>query len=52
MTGWAQANGLRGQTSIADRTRLDNYCISNWSPPLELRVVAKTVAEVLRFRGA
>lgn len=51
ITGWAQVNGLRGQTSIADRVEWDNYYIRNWSLRLDLRVIALTVAEVLRFRG-
>jgi exopolysaccharide biosynthesis polyprenyl glycosylphosphotransferase len=50
ITGWAQANGLRGQTSIADRVELDNHYIKNWSPGLELRTLALTFAEVVRFR--
>jgi exopolysaccharide biosynthesis polyprenyl glycosylphosphotransferase len=49
ITGWAQANGLRGQTSIADRVQFDNHYIRNWSPGLELRTVALTLAEVVRF---
>jgi exopolysaccharide biosynthesis polyprenyl glycosylphosphotransferase len=51
ITGWAQVNGLRGQTSIADRVEWDNYYIQNWSLKLDLRIIALTVAEVLRFRG-
>jgi len=50
MTGWAQVNGLRGQTSIADRVEWDNYYIQNWSLGLDLRIIAMTVSEVLRFR--
>ena len=50
MTGWAQVNGLRGQTSIADRVEWDNYYIQNWSLALDLRIIVMTVSEVLRFR--
>jgi exopolysaccharide biosynthesis polyprenyl glycosylphosphotransferase len=50
ITGWAQVNGLRGQTSIADRVEWDNYYIRNWSLALDLKIVMLTVAEVLRFR--
>jgi exopolysaccharide biosynthesis polyprenyl glycosylphosphotransferase len=50
ITGWAQVHGLRGQTSIADRVEWDNYYIQNWSLRLDLRILAMTVAEVLRFR--
>jgi exopolysaccharide biosynthesis polyprenyl glycosylphosphotransferase len=52
ITGWAQANGLRGQTSIADRIELDNYYINNWSPGLELRTLALTFAEIVQLREA
>jgi exopolysaccharide biosynthesis polyprenyl glycosylphosphotransferase len=51
ITGWAQVHGLRGQTSIADRVELDNYYIRNWSLMLDLRIMALTIAEILRFRG-
>ena len=51
ITGWAQVNGLRGQTSIADRVEWDNWYIQNWSLRLDLRIIALTIAEVLRFRG-
>jgi exopolysaccharide biosynthesis polyprenyl glycosylphosphotransferase len=50
MTGWAQVNGLRGQTSIADRVEWDNYYIQNWSLGLDMRIIAMTVSEILRFR--
>ena len=50
ITGWAQVNGLRGQTSIADRVEWDNHYIENWSLGLELRTIALTLAEILRFR--
>jgi exopolysaccharide biosynthesis polyprenyl glycosylphosphotransferase len=52
ITGWAQVNGLRGQTSIADRVEWDNFYIRNWSLTFDLRILALTVAEVLRFRGS
>ena len=51
ITGWAQVSGLRGQTSIADRVEWDNHYVRNWSLRLDLRIVALTLAEVLRFRG-
>lgn len=31
MTGWAQVNGLRGQTSLKDRIKYDLYYLENWS---------------------
>jgi exopolysaccharide biosynthesis polyprenyl glycosylphosphotransferase len=52
MTGWAQVNGLRGQTSIGDRVEWDNYYIRNWSLGLDLRILARTAAGLLRgFAG-
>jgi lipopolysaccharide/colanic/teichoic acid biosynthesis glycosyltransferase len=51
ITGWAQVNGLRGQTSIADRVEWDNWYIQNWSVRRDLRIIVLTIAEVLRFRG-
>lgn len=49
ITGWAQVNGLRGPTSIADRAEWDRHYIHNWSLALELRIVAMTLAELTRF---
>ena len=43
ITGWAQVNGLRGDTSIRDRVKYDIYYIENWSPLLDLRILFKTV---------
>ncbi|TCK20896.1 exopolysaccharide biosynthesis polyprenyl glycosylphosphotransferase [Pseudonocardia endophytica] len=48
LTGLAQVNGLRGDTSIADRVRHDNYYIANWSLWLDLRILLLTVREVVR----
>ncbi|WP_442929977.1 sugar transferase [Mycolicibacterium sp. BiH015] len=48
MTGWAQVNGLRGQTSIADRADFDNYYIANWSLILDLKILILTALAVLR----
>jgi len=52
ITGWAQVNGLRGQTSIADRVEWDNYYIRNWSLRLDFKIMMLTVAEVLRMRDS
>jgi exopolysaccharide biosynthesis polyprenyl glycosylphosphotransferase len=52
ITCWAQVNGLRGQTSIADRVEWDNYYIRNWSLRLDLKIVLLTFGEVLRFRDS
>jgi exopolysaccharide biosynthesis polyprenyl glycosylphosphotransferase len=50
ITGWAQVNGLRGQTSIEDRVEWDNHYIENWSLGLELRTLLLTIGSVLFFR--
>jgi exopolysaccharide biosynthesis polyprenyl glycosylphosphotransferase len=51
LTGLAQVSGLRGDTPISDRARFDNYYIENWSLWLDVKVVLRTVAEVLRGGG-
>ncbi|CAN5601312.1 undecaprenyl-phosphate glucose phosphotransferase [soil metagenome] len=48
VTGWAQVNGLRGQTSIADRAEWDNYYIENWSVWLDIKILLLTVPAMLR----
>jgi exopolysaccharide biosynthesis polyprenyl glycosylphosphotransferase len=51
ITGWAQVNGLRGQTSLAERIELDNYYIDNWSFALDLKIGLLTLATVLSAHG-
>ena len=46
ITGWAQVNGLRGKTSIADRAEWDNHYIENFSLWLDLKIVLLTVLAV------
>ncbi|MEA2633984.1 MAG: hypothetical protein QOH92_751 [Chloroflexota bacterium] len=48
ITGWAQVNRLRGDTSIQERVRLDNYYVEHWSPWLDLVIALRTVGEILR----
>ncbi len=48
ITGWAQVNGLRGKTSLADRVEWDNYYIENWSLWLDLKISLMTFVAVLR----
>ena len=43
MTGWAQVNGLRGDTSIEDRVKYDIWYIENWSLGLDIKILLKTV---------
>jgi exopolysaccharide biosynthesis polyprenyl glycosylphosphotransferase len=42
MTGWAQVNGLRGNTSIADRVQHDLYYLENWSLSFDLKILIQT----------
>jgi exopolysaccharide biosynthesis polyprenyl glycosylphosphotransferase len=50
LTGLAQVSGLRGNTSIADRARYDNFYIENWSLWLDTKIVLRTFSEVV-FHG-
>jgi exopolysaccharide biosynthesis polyprenyl glycosylphosphotransferase len=51
LTGLAQVNGLRGDTSIEDRARFDNFYIENWSLWLDVKIIIRTVREVFFARG-
>jgi len=52
MTGWAQVNGLRGDTSIAERTKYDLWYIENWSLLLDIKILIRTVFSIFRSRNA
>jgi len=43
ITGWAQVNGLRGDTSLEDRVEYDIYYVENWSLIFDLKIVILTV---------
>jgi exopolysaccharide biosynthesis polyprenyl glycosylphosphotransferase len=47
MTGWAQVNGLRGNTPIDERTKYDIYYIENWSMAFDLKIILKTLSTVI-----
>jgi exopolysaccharide biosynthesis polyprenyl glycosylphosphotransferase len=51
LTGWAQVNGLRGETSLEDRIEWDNWYVENWSPMLDLRILLLTIPAVLSGTG-
>jgi exopolysaccharide biosynthesis polyprenyl glycosylphosphotransferase len=51
LTGWAQVNGLRGETSLEDRIEWDNFYIENWSPWLDVKILLKTFPALLVGRG-
>ena len=42
VTGWAQINGLRGNTSIKERIDYDLYYIENWSLLFDLKILLRT----------
>jgi putative colanic acid biosynthesis UDP-glucose lipid carrier transferase len=43
ITGWAQVNGWRGNTSLRRRLECDLYYISNWSIGLDLKILVMTL---------
>ncbi len=42
LTGWAQVNGYRGDTSIRKRIEYDLYYIENWSMLLDIKIIFRT----------
>ncbi|MBS1252760.1 MAG: UDP-glucose:undecaprenyl-phosphate glucose-1-phosphate transferase [Anaerolineales bacterium] len=52
ITGWAQVNGLRGDTSIEERTKYDLWYTENWSLWLDFKIILKTFIQVFRDRNA
>jgi exopolysaccharide biosynthesis polyprenyl glycosylphosphotransferase len=50
MTGWAQVNGLRGDTSIAERTSYDLWYVENWSLWLDIKIIFRTILNTLLRR--
>jgi undecaprenyl-phosphate galactose phosphotransferase/putative colanic acid biosynthesis UDP-glucose lipid carrier transferase len=56
LTGWAQVNGLRGETSTLDqmikRVELDIWYINNWSLALDIKILLRTVFVTLLSESA
>ncbi len=50
VTGWAQVNGLRGDTSIRQRVAHDLYYIENWTLALDLKILWMTLRVAWRDR--
>ncbi|MDQ1682462.1 MAG: hypothetical protein QOH99_1003 [Frankiaceae bacterium] len=48
LTGFAQVNGLRGDTSIQDRVTFDNYYIDNWSLWTDIKIMLRTLPALAR----
>src|SRR5580704_5411326 len=55
ITGWAQVNGLRGETrsleKMTERVKLDLWYINNWSLGFDINILARTCFEVVRDRA-
>jgi lipopolysaccharide/colanic/teichoic acid biosynthesis glycosyltransferase len=52
ITGWAQVNGWRGNTSLEKRLEYDLYYIENWSVTLDLKILWLTVVRGVFQREA
>jgi Undecaprenyl-phosphate glucose phosphotransferase len=52
ITGWAQVNGLRGDTSISERIKYDLWYIENWSLLLDVKIIIRTVFNVFKSPNA
>jgi exopolysaccharide biosynthesis polyprenyl glycosylphosphotransferase len=52
LTGWAQVNGLRGNTSIEDRTAYDLWYVENWTLWLDFKIIMKTIFTVFGDKNA
>jgi Undecaprenyl-phosphate glucose phosphotransferase len=52
ITGWAQINGWRGNTSIERRIECDLYYIERWSLAFDLRILIQTIWYGFRNRNA
>jgi len=55
ITGWAQINGLRGETrsleKMTERVKLDLWYIENWSLGFDINILVRTCFEILRGRA-
>ena len=55
ITGWAQVNGLRGETGrleqMIERVKLDLWYVNHWSFALDVNIIIRTCFEVLRHKA-
>ncbi len=51
ITGWAQVQGYRGDTSIEKRVQADIYYIENWTFWFDMLIILKTLPALFRFPG-
>jgi lipopolysaccharide/colanic/teichoic acid biosynthesis glycosyltransferase len=47
LTGWAQVNGWRGNSSLRRRIQFDLYYIAHWNPLFDLRIIFLTAVRML-----
>ena len=52
ITGWAQVNGWRGDTSIAKRVEYDLYYLRNWSLTFDLQIMTMTLLRMFNSKNA
>jgi len=52
ITGWAQVNGLRGDTCIRTRLLYDLYYLQNWGLIFDLRIILRTIFCVFKGKNA
>jgi Undecaprenyl-phosphate glucose phosphotransferase len=52
ITGWAQVNGWRGDTSIAKRVEYDLYYLRNWSLTFDLQIISMTLLHMFNSKNA
>ena len=52
ITGWAQVNGLRGDTPLDQRIEFDLYYIENWSMAFDMKILFLTFVRVFRDASA
>ena len=51
LTGLAQVNGLRGDTSISERAEFDNVYVETWSLGEDIKIMIRTIGSILKRSG-
>ena len=52
ITGWAQVNGWRGDTSLEKRIEYDLWYVENWSLLLDIKIILRTLFKVFKDKNA